>query len=418
VKLVDALSLKLKLYILMCLIIFGLLLALAIGYFNMQKMKTNLDALYFGSFIPISELSNIQNTYNKDISLAFYQLKDTDINPAEAAAKIDMARQNILKVWSTYQSHFKRDYELSYVKYANEEIKRSTHYLQRLSSAIILLESKSIYKLSSKTLLHNIKKINNVIDTILQYEKDIAQYERKMLIQTYEETLYKFFAILILLTATAIIIIIPIFRSIQNSEDSLIHATKKLQIVNRKLETASITDALTDLFNRRYFNLVYNRELTRCIREKKSLSFMMLDIDYFKGYNDSYGHLQGDASLKAVATTMKNTLKRPGDYLFRLGGEEFGILIVDLTEDNAYHMAEKLRQNVLALEIEHKGNKAHQFLSISIGLIHLFPNQKSESEEVLQKADENLYAAKKNGRNKVVSSHMNNKLTAINNIPA
>ena len=381
-------------------------------------MKQNLDAIYFGSLIPVNELNHIQNTYNKDIILAYYQLKDGNINAHQAAAKIDISRENIQKQWKAYKSHFKRDYELTYVNYADAELSKSLHYLKRLSAAVAILEPNSIYKLSSKTLLSKVNAINNVIDTILQYEKDTAQYERKMLLLRYEDTLYKLLAILIFLTATAIIIIIPIFKSIQNNERNLIHASKKLQAANKKLETASITDALTELFNRRYFNLVYNRELTRCIREKKALAFMMLDIDYFKGYNDTYGHLKGDASLKAVADMMKKTLKRPGDYLFRLGGEEFGVLIADIDEDKAYYMAEKLRQNILSLGIEHKGNKANKYLSISIGIINLFPNQTSDSEQIIQKADENLYQAKEQGRNRVVSSHLNTKIKAMNNISA
>lgn len=417
-KLIDALSLKLKLYILLALIITGLLLASAIGYYNMHKMKQNLDALYFGSLIPISELNQIQNTYNKNVIFTYYQFKNGDLNPYEAAAKIDISREEIKKQWHKYKMHFKRDYELNYLDYANTQLNQSLHYLKRLSSAMAVLETGGMYKLASKTLFTKINNINQVIETILHYEKETAQYERKILILKYEDTLYKLLAVLVFLTASAIIIIIPIFRSIQNNERNLIHASKKLQAANKKLETASITDALTELFNRRYFNLVYNRELTRCIREKKSLAFMMLDIDYFKGYNDTYGHLQGDASLKSVANAMKKTLKRPGDYLFRLGGEEFGVLIADIDEEKAYHMAEKLRQNILSLGIEHKANKANKYLSISIGVINLFPNQTSDPEEIIQKADENLYQAKTQGRNRVISSQVNKQVHPVNNISA
>jgi len=417
-KLVDALSLKFKLYILLALIISGVLLTSMIGYFNMHKMKNNLDALYFGSYIPVSELSKIQNAYNKDISLAFYQLKSSQLNPAIAAAKIDLSRHKIASLWKSYKSHFKRDYELSYLEYADEEVQVSIAYLKKLSAAISSSSHENLMKLSSATLLNKVNKMNSVIDNILQYENDIAQYERKMLILTYDETLYKLLAVLIFVIAAAVIIMVPIFKSIQNSEYSLIYASKKLQAANKKLETASITDALTELFNRRYFNLVYNRELTRCIRDKKPLCFMMLDIDYFKGYNDAYGHLQGDASLKAVATIMKQTLKRPSDYLFRLGGEEFGVLISDISEEKAYHMAQKLRENILALKIQHKGNKANAYLSISIGLVNLYPNQATESEPILQKADENLYKAKAAGRNCVISSDMQGPIKPINNISA
>lgn len=397
---------KLKLYILLSLIIFGLLITGAIGYFNMYKMKKNLDALYFGSLIPVTELNQIKNSYNKDINLAFHQLKDEHITPAEAAEKIDLSRQKVLSTWASYQMHFKRDYELSYIRYASDELMRSTHYLKRLSSAILRLDLEHISKLSSRTLFKNINHIDNIISNIINYEHEIARYERKMLISTYNETLYKLVAILIFIIALAVIIITPIFKSIQNSELSLINTSKRLQAANKKLETASITDALTELYNRRYFNLVYNRELTRCIREKKSLAFMMLDIDYFKGYNDHYGHLKGDITLKEVSKAMQETLKRPGDYLFRLGGEEFGVLISDINEEKAYHMAEKIRHNVQALNIEHKQSKSSKYVTISIGLVTLIPNQFSEPEQILHKADENLYNAKAEGRNRVVTTEL------------
>ncbi len=405
-RLVDALSLKLKLYILLGLIIFGLLFTSALGFYNMSKMKANLDALYFGSLIPVAELNKIQNIYNKDISITFYQLVSAQMNPAEASEKINISRKSIISTWASYESHFKREYERAYLEYASSELAKSAHYLERLSSVVLRLEPENITKLSSKTLLKNINDINKIMNNILSYEHDIAQYERKMLLETYDETIYKLLLILIIIITAAVIIIVPIFKSIQNNELSLILASRKLQSANKRLETASITDALTELYNRRYFNLVYNRELTRAIRESKSIAFMMLDIDYFKGYNDYYGHLKGDAALKKVADVMKETLKRPGDYLFRLGGEEFGVLIADIDEDKAYHMAETLRRNILALGIEHKQNKAHQYISISIGLVTLVPDQQSEPEIILQKADENLYKAKESGRNRVITTEL------------
>ena len=402
--LVDALSLKFKLYFLLGLVIFGLLLTGALGYFNLSKMKKNLDALYFGNFIPVSELNEIQKEYNKEIFISFYKLQNDQLIPAEAAEKINISRQKILDTWTSYRSHFKRDYELTYMQYADTEIHRSAEYLNHLSTAIITLDNKRLSKLSSKILLNNISHINEVINNIVNYESQMAQYERKELLNTYDETLYQLIGILIFLIAAAIIIIAPIFQSIQNNQRSLINTSKKLHSVNKRLETASITDSLTELYNRRYFNLVYNRELTRCIRERTSVAFMMLDIDYFKVYNDSYGHLQGDSTLKAVAHVMKETLKRPGDYIFRLGGEEFGVLISNITEENAYTMAERLRQNVRDLKIEHKNSKASDYITLSIGVIVLTPDQNIDPETIIQKADENLYHAKEQGRNQVVIS--------------
>ena len=403
-KLIDELSLKFKLYTLLALFIFGLSLIGGIGYLNMYKMKKNLDALYFGSYIPVTELHKIQNIYNKDINHIFHQLKNSQVLPSEAAEKIKISRKNILSIWESYTAHFKREDELEYIKYAHEELMHSSNYLQRLSLAISELDIQSTQQLSSGILQKNIAHMDGVINKIISYEKEIALYERKNFLNTYDSIIYKLAVILILVIAAAVIIIAPIFQSIENHTYSLIHTSKKLQIANKKLETASITDPLTELFNRRYFNLVYNRELTRCIRENKTMAFMMLDIDYFKGYNDYYGHIKGDTTLKMVAKSMKTTLKRPGDYLFRLGGEEFGILISDITQDNAYHMAEKLRQNIYNLNIEHQKSKVAEYLSVSIGLVVLKPDQEIDPESIISRADDNLYEAKEEGRNKVIQT--------------
>lgn len=400
--LVNALSLKLKLYILLSIVVFGLIIIGAVGYFNMHKMKKNLDALYFGSLIPVTELNRIPNTYNKEISNTFYQLKDHQITSAQAAGIIEHNLQGILSAWESYISHFKRDYELAYIEYANTEILKSTHYLKRLSSAVVRLEAHSISRLSSLTLLKNTNKMNTIINKIITYESEMAEYERKKLLVTYDETIYKLAALLVFIISASVVVMAPILHSIQQHQHSLVVASKKLHSANKKLEIASITDALTDLYNRRYFNIIYNRELTRCIREEHSLAFMMIDIDYFKGYNDHYGHLQGDTALKEVAQVMKKTLKRPTDFLFRLGGEEFGVLISNINKDSALEIAERVREAVLGLKLEHETSDVHDYVTISIGVVVLKPDRQIDPESIIHSADESLYYAKAQGRNKVI----------------
>lgn len=411
-NLVDTLSLKFKLYILLGLVVFGLLFSGSIGYFNMVTMKKDLDALYFGSLIPVTELNQIQSAYNKDILVSFYRLQRHHITPLEAAEKIDLSRKKILKIWDSYYSHFKRDYELAYIEFAHEEVLRSTRYLKHLVDFIISAELQDLNQRSSSILLNNITHMDNIFQKIISYENLVAQYERKTLLSSYDATIYKLIAVLILILSSVIIVMVPIFQSIQNNQISLINASKKLQVANKRLETASITDALTELYNRRYFNLVYNRELTRAIREKQPLAFMMIDIDFFKGYNDYYGHLKGDAALKEVARIMKESLKRPGDYLFRLGGEEFGVLISNIQEEQAYKMAENLRRAIEGLQIEHKKSKAGKHITISTGVVVLLPDKNTDPELILQIADTNLYTAKSHGRNQVIITEVNKESSA------
>jgi len=179
VELVNALSLKFKLYFLLSIVIFGLTLIGGVGYFNMHKMKKNLDALYFGSLVPVTELNKVTNTYNKDIDLCFFQLKNAQITPAEAAQRIEQNRESIISTSESYISHFKRDYELPYIEYANTEILRSMHYLKRLSHAVVRLKPHSISRLSAHTLNKNIDRMNGIVDKIIGYESEIARYERK-----------------------------------------------------------------------------------------------------------------------------------------------------------------------------------------------------------------------------------------------
>ena len=191
-----------------------------------------------------------------------------------------------------------------------------------------------------------------------------------------------------------------VLKSIQSDQSALESATKKLKIANRRLESASYTDSLTSLHNRRYFNLVYDREIKRASRDNRYITFMMLDIDYFKQYNDTYGHIKGDTVLKSVATAIKEVLKRPGDFVFRLGGEEFGVLLTDTSEINATTVATNICNAVKELKIDHGASKIDKFLTISIGVACCIADSTLDEEILISKADEMLYSAKESGRDR------------------
>ncbi len=166
---------------------------------------------------------------------------------------------------------------------------------------------------------------------------------------------------------------------------------------------------MTMLFNRRYFDMIFDKQIKIQQRAKKNLIFIMMDIDHFKQYNDTYGHQAGDDTLIAVATSLKNISKRPDDLVFRLGGEEFGILCNGMDEKEAYKFAEKSRENIQNLEIKHKKNSASDFITISIGLVVIEPAFKCEMNSIYKYADEALYESKQNGRNQVSIYAINKK---------
>ncbi len=167
------------------------------------------------------------------------------------------------------------------------------------------------------------------------------------------------------------------------------------------MEQMSITDALTSLYNRRYFDQVFPQKLKE--QNTSKLVLAIIDIDFFKQYNDIYGHQAGDKTLKKVAKILNNSLFREGDMVFRLGGEEFGMLFNVKNKEDVINIANNTLNNILNAKIEHKGSKVNQYVTISLGMYII---EKTETSEhiIYQKADELLYEAKKTGRNKFISN--------------
>ena len=172
-------------------------------------------------------------------------------------------------------------------------------------------------------------------------------------------------------------------------------------ITDKKLiEKISITDALTSLYNRRYFDKTFKKQISLAKRIKKSLAFAILDIDHFKQYNDTYGHQAGDQTLKKVANSLSDTLKRDSDFVFRLGGEEFGILYFLEDNEDSSLIANSVIKNIENLKLEHINNSASSYVTISCGL-YIYKGENEDCELIYKKADDLLYKAKQNGRNQV-----------------
>ncbi len=175
----------------------------------------------------------------------------------------------------------------------------------------------------------------------------------------------------------------------------------ELQQANFKLELLSTSDGLTGISNRRSFDSYIDMSLKNCTRSHKPMALIMADIDYFKAYNDSYGHLSGDDCLIKVAKTMKFILKRPLDFVARYGGEEFAVILPETDEEEAKDIAEKIRTEIEALKIVHEGSSASPYITLSLGLSIIWPSRPCSIGEFIQSADKALYEAKSNGRNQV-----------------
>jgi diguanylate cyclase (GGDEF)-like protein len=173
----------------------------------------------------------------------------------------------------------------------------------------------------------------------------------------------------------------------------------------RELERFSTLDGLTGIPNRRYFDTCMEHELNHARRLQTPLSLLYIDIDYFKRYNDRYGHLAGDEVLQQVARTIASMARRSTDVVARLGGEEFAILLPDTEAEHARLLAETLKLAVTALEIEHADSKIGAHVTLSTGVATLTPSHDTQASELLGNADRALYQAKAEGRNRVVVSH-------------
>ena len=183
-----------------------------------------------------------------------------------------------------------------------------------------------------------------------------------------------------------------------------------LQKANEELTRLSVIDSLTKIANRRQFDLVLANEWKRMSREKKYLSLILCDVDFFKKYNDTYGHQKGDECLKMVASGIKDTPKRACDVVARYGGEEFGIILPGTDDCGAAVVAEKIKSSIETLKIPHKSSSVREHVTLSLGVASiLLPKTGTCCEHLLKTADQALYAAKENGRNCWVSNSLNSE---------
>lgn len=183
-----------------------------------------------------------------------------------------------------------------------------------------------------------------------------------------------------------------------------IKVERELAATNQILQEISSVDGLTGIPNRRFFDENYPKEWNRAMRSRKPLSLILFDIDFFKGYNDSYGHQAGDDCLKQVAQLISKPLRRPGDFVARYGGEEFIVVLPETDGKAAALIAEKIRSNIEMAQIPHNRSNISPYVTISGGIASTIPTLEVQPKALIAEADKDLYEAKQNGRNQVVFS--------------
>ncbi len=175
---------------------------------------------------------------------------------------------------------------------------------------------------------------------------------------------------------------------------------KELEAKNVELQRLSAIDGLTGIPNRRSFDEYIDKEWRRAVREGTSLALLLIDIDFFKKYNDGYGHQGGDDCLRKVATALADTMRRPSDMVARYGGEEFGVILPNTDLDGAVVIAEELRLSIETCALKHEFSDVTDIVSISLGAAGIPPKCGDDPASLIALADGALYAAKEEGRNR------------------
>ena len=176
-----------------------------------------------------------------------------------------------------------------------------------------------------------------------------------------------------------------------------------LKKMSDRFRDMATMDGLTGIANRRRFDLFLEQEWNHSLRAQTPISLILMDIDFFKPYNDNYGHAEGDECLKKVAKALASCISRTTDLVARYGGEEFVCVLPDTDPDKAVQFGEKLRKSVSDLAVPHEYSKATDHVTISLGVITVIPTPKAHLSDLVPAADQNLYKAKEQGRNRLVS---------------
>lgn len=174
-----------------------------------------------------------------------------------------------------------------------------------------------------------------------------------------------------------------------------------LKLAQIDLEKLSVQDGLTGITNRRGLDERLMIEWKQALRDKASIALLMIDVDNFKSFNDTYGHPEGDVCLKQVAQAIERQVFRPSDLVARYGGEEFAVVLPSISRDGAWMVADRIRDGVAALNLPHQGNMDMGRVTVSIGMAFMTPERPEQLSDLMELADKALYEAKSTGRNRV-----------------
>jgi len=354
-------SLSFKLIVLSVIIILSLFTSSIMFNSQIDKLKNHIDKIYFGNYVPVLKLHAIEEEY-KDLIVCMRTHKICNRDPFF---------KKIKKEWNYYNNAYKDVDERRVVDTINKNVKSSFSYEKKISEYTSII---------------------NKIDFLKEHEKKVAYKQRRAFLKEYSSMKdYLFYNMVLLVIVSFIFISLIIY--------SIIKKDNQLKILTKKYKMDSITDSMTKLYNRMYFDKIFDNMPFISNANNWNTAFVMFDIDFFKQYNDTYGHDMGDITLKAVANNLKTYFNKEYEYVFRLGGEEFGVILFDIDEDILKECLKDVNKNIESLNIEHKNSNISQVVTISIGAVIYEPNSYVSCNKLYKIADECLYKSKENGRN-------------------
>lgn len=346
-------------------------------------------------------LQKSESLYASTLPTALIRLKSKLATPQATATLLESATPTIKESWGEY---------LDLRPQRDETIEAATWQildsLQRLELILEILHSQSPARLQSLSLpraLETLQRAHEPLRALL--EKERVELER--ITTALEAIPSKNRTILTLTLALLLSLALILFWLAQKS---LKRSFSELKKANGALKDLAIKDGLSGVYNRRFFDIIFPRELEKAAQNQGALTFIMIDIDCFKLYNDTYGHGAGDEVLRRVAQALDRTIDRGGDYFFRMGGEEFGALVLGLDEEHSLALCEKMLRSVERLKIPHEKNTAATHVTISLGAACLIPLPQTQASQIMEEADGALYKAKQWGRNQaaILSRHESN----------
>jgi len=338
--------------------IFVIIAMIGLSFLFSQKielLKKEIDNIYFANFLPVHKLHSIKESYIRLIQTRRYLTKE---------------KKEILDNWNYYYKSYKSKKERLVLEQTNKQL---------------LYAFKSKRKKQFQISL-------NKIDFLIKHEVTSAVIQRKAFV-----TKYKQMQNYLLFSQTLIIIFIIVLMGIIIYQ--AIKQNKKLVLLNEQYKIEANTDGLTKLYNRKYFDTIFQDFSAISEQNDWTSIFVMIDIDFFKQFNDTYGHDAGDVALKKVALTLDNSFTQDYEYTFRLGGEEFGIIIFNTDLTYLKTALDSLQYQINQLQIEHSAS-ATKYLTISMGVVVVSKNRYSSTvKDLYTAADKKLYHSKENGRN-------------------